>query len=60
MVQYFNRLQMRESGFITNYKFAFVVGAKAKTVTSLFTLLSVLVVCALFIQMRRMFVLVTE
>jgi hypothetical protein len=42
MVQYFNRLQMRESGFTTNYKFVCIVGAKAKTVTSLFTLLTVL------------------
>jgi hypothetical protein len=52
MVQYFNCWQMRESGFITNYKFVLGVGAKAKTVTSLFTLLTVLAadVCPALLQ----------
>jgi hypothetical protein len=34
--------QWRESGFILNYKFVLAAGAKAKTLTSLFTLLTVL------------------
>jgi hypothetical protein len=48
MVPYCNNGQMRESGFITNYIFVLVAGAKAKTVTSLFTLLTVLAVRANF------------
>jgi len=41
-VQNFNCEQLRESGFITYYKFVLVAGTYAKTVTSLCTLLSVL------------------
>jgi hypothetical protein len=41
-LQEFGNEQWRESGFINNYKIILAAGAKAKIVTSLFTLLTVL------------------
>jgi hypothetical protein len=42
LVQDFNRVQMRVSGFNSHYEFVLGAGAKAKTVTNNLPLLSVL------------------
>jgi hypothetical protein len=50
MVQEFDCVQMRKSGFSFQYEFVLVAGAKAKTVTSNLPLLSVL--CVVYFIVR--------
>jgi hypothetical protein len=54
-LQEFEKRKRRESGFITNYKFILVAGVKAKTVTSLFTLLTVLGVAIVLLVIQPQF-----